>query len=392
MKPTEYPKNFLNSKLTGDYYDWVISSIEESNYDVSEILGNKKTTTILQVYEASKKLLRKRKNKTEAKKLGDELSTIVMECHNEFVKGKSGVKNDDKKIKKSLGRTKNLTYVDEHIAKSEKKREFANAIVDGDLDKVKQLVNEVDVNEKLDNGLGSPLFLSLDSGKYDVANLLIQKGANINEEVRGVSIIMDFVTKNDYESVKLLSDMGADLSYKTKEGYNVFVLAIFNRNEKIFDKLMERFEMGVHDGEFKIYTEEGIVFNLDLQNDKGSYKGNLLSFAIADCGEKSDDYGINLDVTETQESVYKKEIVESILKKYSKYEINQGNGGYNALYHAISTNNVEAADMLIDVGADAKIKVDYNDSLYKFAKRRGNKEMIKVVGKKLSFIDKILDF
>lgn len=50
MKPTEYPKKFLNSKLTGNYYDWVISSIEESNYDVSELLGDKKIKTILNVY------------------------------------------------------------------------------------------------------------------------------------------------------------------------------------------------------------------------------------------------------------------------------------------------------------------------------------------------------
>lgn len=302
-----------------------------------------------------------------------------------------GKKVDNKKVNKSLGRAKqNLEVVDEQIIKKEKKVEFANAIIDGDLEKLKKLVYEVDVNEKLENNLGSPLFLALDSGKYDIANFLIQKGADINEKVRGLSIIMDFVTKNDYESVKLLSDMGADLSYKTQEGYNVFTLAIFNRNEKIFDKLMERFEIGVHDGEFKIYTEEGIVFDNDLQSKEGSFKGNLLSFAIVDSGVNSEDYGIDLEIPEMQESVYKKEIVESILNKYSKYEVNHGHNGYNSLYHAISTNNVEAAEMLIDAGADAKIKVNNKDSLYKIAKYSGDKEMIKVVGKKLSFLDKII--
>jgi ankyrin repeat protein len=409
MKPTEYPKSFLNSKLTGDYYDWVISSIEESNYDVSEILGNKKTTTILQVYEASKKLSRKRKNKTEAKKLGDELSTIVKECHNEFVSGSNVGKVDNKKVKKSLGRVKgNLNMVDEQIIKKEKKIEFANAIIDGDLEKLKKLVYECDVNEKLDNHLGSPLFLALDSGKYDVASFLIQKGADINEEIGYGNILMKFVRDNDYESVKLLVDMGANLSVKDSDKDNVFSIAVRENNPQIFKKLMEGFKKRYHDGNFNIMTYGDII---EGEMD-GTEKGNLLSLAVNEISiEKFIDYLVKVNLgkkeellkeyekdgevwllEKSQEFIPKKEIISIILENYSKSDINDGDKGHNALYFAIVSGNVEGAKMLIDAGADAKIKVEHKDNLYKLAKFYGNKEMIEVVGKNLSFIDKILSF
>ncbi len=86
MKPINYPEEFLNSKINKEYLSQIISKLEESSVQINQMdfIGDSKTTTLLQVYEASKKLSRKR-NK-EAKQLGDELSNMVKECFADYNK------------------------------------------------------------------------------------------------------------------------------------------------------------------------------------------------------------------------------------------------------------------------------------------------------------------
>jgi vacuolar-type H+-ATPase subunit C/Vma6 len=86
MKPIDYPDEFLDSKINKEYLSQIISKLEESSIQIDscDLIGDSKTITMLQVYEASKKLSRKR-NK-EAKMLGDELSNMVKECFADYTK------------------------------------------------------------------------------------------------------------------------------------------------------------------------------------------------------------------------------------------------------------------------------------------------------------------
>lgn len=98
MKPIDYPDEFLDSKIKKEYLSQIISKLEDSSIQINtiDLIKDSKTITMLQVYEASKKLSRKR-NK-EAKILGDELSNMVKECFADYSK-----LYDSTTIKKTMG-------------------------------------------------------------------------------------------------------------------------------------------------------------------------------------------------------------------------------------------------------------------------------------------------
>jgi DNA-binding IscR family transcriptional regulator len=94
----DYPDEFLDSKINKEYLSQIISKLEDSSIQIDscDLIGDSKTITMLQVYEASKKLSSKR-NK-EAKQLGDELSNMVKECFADYNK-----LYDSTTIKKTMG-------------------------------------------------------------------------------------------------------------------------------------------------------------------------------------------------------------------------------------------------------------------------------------------------
>lgn len=86
MKPVEYSDDFLNLEIDKEYFSYLISKLEEHSITLNneKELNDSKTKTMLQVYEISKKLLRKRNN--EAKMLGEELSHLIKECYADYNK------------------------------------------------------------------------------------------------------------------------------------------------------------------------------------------------------------------------------------------------------------------------------------------------------------------
>lgn len=108
MKPVEYPDEFLDSKINKEYLSLIISKLDDSSLEIEmkELLGDSKTITLLQVYEASRKLSKKRNR--GAKMLGDELSNMVKECFADYTKLyesttiKKTTKSETSKAKKNL--------------------------------------------------------------------------------------------------------------------------------------------------------------------------------------------------------------------------------------------------------------------------------------------------
>ncbi len=87
----------------------------------------------------------------------------------------------------------------------------------GDLEGLKvSLTNDLDINKK-DNWGNTALFYTAEQSKINIAEYLLQKGANVNSKTnKGFTPLHMACVKNDYEMVKLLIDFKADLNVITK--------------------------------------------------------------------------------------------------------------------------------------------------------------------------------
>lgn len=105
----------------------------------------------------------------------------------------------------------------------------------------KSILNSgIDVNSKTLQGV--PLLcVATRNDSKEMLELLLEKGADINEvsEDRGYSPVMDAVWRKNYEIAKLLIDRGADLSIMSSDGQSILVLAVGNGNSKIVKLLLD---------------------------------------------------------------------------------------------------------------------------------------------------------
>ena len=105
----------------------------------------------------------------------------------------------------------------------------------------KSILNSgIDVNSKTLQGV--PLLcVATRNDSKEMLELLLKKGADINEvsEDRGYSPVMDAVWRKNYDIAKLLIDRGADMSTMSSDGQSILVLAVGNGNSKIVKLLLD---------------------------------------------------------------------------------------------------------------------------------------------------------
>ncbi len=194
MKPTEYPEEFLNSKISKEYLSELISKLEDSTIQIQmeEILGDSKTKTILQVYEASKKLSRKR-NK-EAKQVGEELSNMVKECFADYTKLyestsiKETIGSETSKAKKTLFE-KLKTSTSNAFTSIKKKKKISE---------LKRSLRREEYEEAVE--------IALELNSQEASDVLIDKVKDITKfekfDVENVYTLLkgadDIATKNDF--------------------------------------------------------------------------------------------------------------------------------------------------------------------------------------------------
>ncbi len=108
--------------------------------------------------------------------------------------------------------------------------DLIQAVMAGDGDKVKELLdNGADVDVRDRNGM-TPLILAAKKGRSQIVRLLLEKGADVNaqDEVMGWTALI-LASALGYKSVvKLLLENGADVSIKDKNGMTALKYAIKN--------------------------------------------------------------------------------------------------------------------------------------------------------------------
>lgn len=108
---------------------------------------------------------------------------------------------------------------------------LCEAVIDGDLDRFKLLVDAgADINEKDYNGI-TALWYATQNGEYEMARILIDKGADI--EIRNaygntpLSNAVYYYRRNEHggDMIKLLIDAGADINAENDYGVSPLSLA-----------------------------------------------------------------------------------------------------------------------------------------------------------------------
>ena len=117
------------------------------------------------------------------------------------------------------------------IAWSQPKKDLNQAVVEGDLDRVKALVGQgADVNS-LNRMQMTPLVVAAMKSRTAVCKFLADNGADLNaKDYRGRTALFYAVDRNNKELVEFLVKKGADVNITTERGENAFSLAKGKRN------------------------------------------------------------------------------------------------------------------------------------------------------------------
>ncbi|MDD7805904.1 MAG: ankyrin repeat domain-containing protein [Endozoicomonas sp. (ex Botrylloides leachii)] len=122
----------------------------------------------------------------------------------------------------------------------EKSEEFLNACMSGDLSKVQNYLSSgADFNAAIDGLTG--LMLAACKGHTEIAELLIENGANINAAgENGWTALMLAAENNKKEVVKLLIGKGANVNAMRENGWTPMISTAQNNHKVLVELLIDR--------------------------------------------------------------------------------------------------------------------------------------------------------
>jgi len=114
-------------------------------------------------------------------------------------------------------------------------RELAEAISQGEVDQIKQLVEQGASLKYLDEWRRTPLiWATIRSGlnNKEVVEVLLDLGADINaQNNNGMTALMEAILHDNVEAAKILIERGADIHLTNRHGSTAVT---FSRNRKLF--------------------------------------------------------------------------------------------------------------------------------------------------------------
>jgi ankyrin repeat protein len=219
------------------------------------------------------------------------------------------------------------------------------AVIGGSKEMVKFVLDRgksININDTGEWGL-TPLYLSVDYGFYDIAELLINKGADINfKDKYGDYCINKAAFRGSYDIVRLFISKGADIYVKDQDGGTLLLY-------------------GARSGSMDLVT---YLINKGLDvNVKDKYGNTVLHYAAS------------------SGSV---ELIKFLIDK--GLDVNTKNAkGISILHCAASSGSLELVKFLLDKGADINVKTTGGTTILHDAARSGSIELIKFL------LDKGLD-
>ena len=193
----------------------------------------------------------------------------------------------------------------------------------------------------------SPLSDAVVAGKHEIARLLLQNGADVNSsDTNGVTPIMDAIRANSPETVALLLDYGANPNMQEVNGQNAYHEAAYMGDINII-----RMVRKAGGNPMSRDRSGNTPFSISLKKDESVIKEILgTSYTITDS-----DGNTPLHVVVTSKGPLK--IMKMLIEE--GYPLDTRNAaGYTPLAYAIEAEDMNAALVLLEKGANPFLMID----------------------------------
>jgi ankyrin repeat protein len=144
-------------------------------------------------------------------------------------------KKDTKKAEK-----KEVEEESKKVEEKDPKKELMAEVKKGNVEKVRELIEESDVDTKDEKG-NSILWIAFSSKQIEVVKALIEKEGNVNvKDPTGKVLLIEAVSEGNIELVKMILDAGANVDEKGPDGENALMKAISDGNELAVKTLVDK--------------------------------------------------------------------------------------------------------------------------------------------------------
>ena len=135
-----------------------------------------------------------------------------------------------------------LIALGNHVCSADTSADMIAAINSGDAVKVAELLSGgADPNSRSSQGGMTPLMLAAHRGNAEIVNLLLEKGAKVNEKTdNGITALLLAAYNNHAEVVKLLLGKGSDANIRVERGNTAFEMAALKGHQEVANLLRAR--------------------------------------------------------------------------------------------------------------------------------------------------------
>ncbi|RYP77300.1 hypothetical protein DL769_003449 [Monosporascus sp. CRB-8-3] len=222
----------------------------------------------------------------------------------------------------------------------------------------------------------TPLFLAVEHGHYEMAKLLLDKGAKVNAQGKKYGNALQAASyRGDEQMVKLLLNKGADVNAQGGLYGNALQAASDRGHEQLLKLLLDNAAnvntQGDYDNALQAASYRGdeqvvrLLLNKGADvNAQGGYYGNALQAAL-DRGHK--------------------QVVKLLLDNGADVNL-QGKDYGNALYAALYKGDERTVKLPLDKGADVNAQGSYGNALH-IASYQGHEQIMKLLLDKGADVD-----
>ncbi|ORX75944.1 ankyrin [Anaeromyces robustus] len=236
-----------------------------------------------------------------------------------------------------------------------------------------------------------PIYVAIENHKFDIADLLLKEGANINALNKNKENILFYLynkKKLDKSNLKYILAKNIDINYKFKNLHFIeYLLNKNNNNNSTNNNSNTESKINSIDSNEKIYELIKIIFeNLNFKNEfiielLNLYKCNTLKMSYIN--EKMETENKTVEITKSMYELAIKsdneKVIELLLKYDNKAKVFKRKGGYELLLTACKFNKSSIIKRLIECGVNInEIDSEGVNSLM-IASQVGNLNIIKIL-------------
>lgn len=239
-------------------------------------------------------------------------------------------------------------------------QELSNAVLAGDLERIRFLIEKgADVNKRDPEGY-APLHTASRNKRAEIITVLLKAGADVNlKDKDGYTALQHAVLRNSPDAIKALAAGGADLEARTPAGVTPLALAIVESAYKAAIALVEAgADVETADGEAKLTPLMLVAGQENRQLTLGAGVQRIEKVNPTDPGPL--------------------EVARAMIAKGAR--VNDVSGtGVTALLLAAAHNNAPIVGLLAESGADVSFKSPQGETAADLARKNGNTAVVSLL-------------